>query len=105
MHRPRIRNNTHHNKQKASWEKITKHHLLCTSRDWTSVPENILKIKARVHRAFHIIFDNATIPEQFEILLQINESAIQWDFAEDIRRILEIYWEDVYHCGVKRNKK
>lgn len=101
---PRIRNNTYQKRPKSSWEKMTRHHLLCSSRWGSNDSDNIKMLKSRIHRNWHQIFVNDVVSEQIRRILQMNESALQWDFCADIERILDLYDEDVYHPHIRKKK-
>ena len=80
-----------------------RHHLLPQSRDGSNEPENIRTLKQTVHNAFHTVFANDTPAEQIKRLLRINRTVLQGDFIQDIERILDLYWEDIYHWWIKKN--
>lgn len=79
--------------------KITKHHIVPTSRWWQkSNIENIKRIRHSIHDWIHRVFDNLLPHEQLVYLtLNINTSALTEEFKTDIMKILKEQDSDYYY--------
>lgn len=82
--------------------KLTSHHLLAKSKGGSGIQENRKGLSESYHRAFHRVFENDTPIEQIIRILEINDTCLQWDFKQDIIRILNLYWKDIYHLWIKK---
>ena len=73
---------------------MTDHHSLPHSKGGTRHPDNIYRLKANVHSAFHVVFENHSPVEQFRDLLHFNISL--WnEIRQRVYDILEDYkWKD-----------
>jgi len=70
--------------------KLTRHHIMPSSRWWGMHKDNIKHIKWVQHRALHTLFSNQTPVEQLKTLvLNINTTALTNEFKNDIMYILE----------------
>lgn len=49
-------------------KKLTDHHTLPRSRGGDSRPLNILEVDESLHRAWHFLFSNLTVPEIHEFI-------------------------------------
>ena len=84
---------------KISNAKITKHHIVPTSR-WGHKSEklNIKKLRHSVHDWLHRIFNNLLPHEQIiHLLLNINTSALTTEFKNDIMEILKEQDSEYYY--------
>lgn len=69
---------------------LTKHHILPRSHNGSNEKQNIKMLKDNIHRAFHLVFDNLTPPEQIaKLMLSINWTALTDEFKNDIMKILK----------------
>lgn len=82
--------------------KLTSHHLLPKSKGGSGIKENREDLSEDYHRAFHKVFQNDTPSEQIIRLLTLNNNCLQWDFKQDIMKVLNLYWKDIYHLWVKK---
>lgn len=76
--------------------KLTRHHIVPKSRNWSNEPQNILKIKRNMHTAFHMLFENDTPDEQLIRLLSLNSKVLRWEYKHQIKEIIENWWNDCY---------
>jgi len=86
-------------------KKLTKHHILCKSRNWWNEPHNITLLRQNTHRALHCLFENSTIQEQFDTLLHINYTALTQSYREDILNIIDAPDWYVYERGILKPNK
>ena len=89
-----------------SGKKLTRHHILPSSKWWTDDDRNIIMLSNKVHRAIHQIFNNDDPIEQIKTLtLTINWQALTDDFKQRIVDIL-IYKDPSYYLkdGIYRKK-
>jgi len=80
--------------------RLTRHHLLPSSRKGSNDSDNILMLKEIPHNAFHIVFSNKTPSEQIMHILDMNHSALQGDFRRDIMEVLELYKDHEHHSHI-----
>ena len=76
---------------------LTNHHLIPKSKNWSSNPENIIRLKDNVHSSFHLVFSNDTPNEQLIRLLTINSSVLRWEYRKEIMKIIEEWGNDSYN--------
>jgi len=79
------------------------HHKVPKSRWWTNVEDNKKRTLKTIHRAIHTIFVNDTTIEKIQRILDMDWSALQWDFVRDVKRILELYKWLEYHSHCKKD--
>ena len=78
--------------------KLTRHHIVPKSMNWSNTPDNIKKLKDNIHRALHILFSNQTPVEQMETLMySINTTALTYEFKNDIWKILSIKDDEYFY--------
>jgi len=79
--------------------KITKHHIVPTSRGWhRSNKENIKRLRHSVHDWLHRVFNNLLPHEQLiHLILNINTSALTTEFKNDIMKILKEQDNEYYY--------
>lgn len=75
------------NRLRAKRRKPTRHHIVPSSRNGTSDPENIAKIRAEEHKEYHRFFSNKTPSEIMEYLVS-NYWDGQWNY------VINSYWEN-----------
>lgn len=80
---------------------MTTHHICPTSRGGTDEYDNTKMIRDKKHRSLHILFANQTTCEKIRTILEMDKTALQWDFKRDIERILSLYDGLEYHTHVK----
>ena len=66
----------------------SRHHIVPTSRNGSSINENIICIDNRRHQALHMLFDNKTPAEQIRKILDISSTALTEQFIYTVRDIL-----------------
>ena len=80
----------------------TVHHLLWKWAGGSNVAENKITLPEHKHRAIHLLFGIESIKWQIETLLELNTTALQWDYVRDIQIVLDLYkWEE-YHANIKK---
>lgn len=81
------------------------HHIIAKEKGGTDEEENKVWLQEKEHQSLHRVFWNSNICMKIKRLLEIEDTALQWDFKRDILRILELYNWDVYHksCYKKFN--
>lgn len=82
------------------------HHLCARTAGGQNVPENMRRMKIRIHEAVHTVFGVALPNEQLQIVMDLNSSVFTHQFKEDVARILLINDpEYIYRRGVLIPKK
>ena len=69
--------------------RITQHHLVPKSKNWTNNKVNLLPLRSDIHSAFHMIFKDDTPQEQIQTLLNINTTVLTEEVKSDIIHILD----------------
>lgn len=72
----------------------TTHHIVPKSRDGSNIRANKTELDERIHVALHRIFNNMTPVEQIDKLMQLNASALTYEFKSDVHRILSQWYDD-----------
>lgn len=81
--------------------KITRHHKIPDSLNWSRHFDNLLKIHDFKHRALHILYDIKWLPtmpaEQILQHLEMMWAVFIPEVKQDIKTIIEWYWKDIYN--------
>ena len=67
-------------KKKRGKNRLTKHHVIPSSREGDNSLKNIARIKDKKHKAYHIMFSNMT-PDEIIIELVENYWNNQWEWV------------------------
>lgn len=91
-------------------DRLSLHHRVPESHWWLKTPFNMLELKERTHRAFHMVMDNRTPVWQYRHLLhRINWMAHSKEFYQEMEALLDKYsWEKeikAYAPWVLKEKK
>lgn len=68
------------------WRDTSVHHVLPSSRGWTSDRQNLLELRDSKHRALHTLFANQLIAEQLLTTIDISRKAMR---PEVVERLIE----------------
>jgi hypothetical protein len=80
------------------WKRpIDRHHIVPRSKWGSDIDDNITNLKKNVHVALHTVFANLSPHEQFEKLMNINNTALGNDFKQDLYKIFTMNDIDYYY--------
>lgn len=75
----------------------SKHHLIPRSKWWTNDKRNIVALKDKYHRAFHIVFWNDTPVEQIKRIVKLNQTVLTDETKQDLLNLLSSKDEKEYY--------
>lgn len=68
--------------------KLSTHHILCKSKGWANVEQNLETIRHNYHQAIHTLFANQMIAEQLITTINISEKALREDVKQRLYETL-----------------
>ena len=77
------------------------HHILARKEWWSNEKDNKIELRENEHTALHILYGTKTTSDKIRKILEVDWKALQWDFVQDILRILDLYKGDIYQDWIK----
>jgi len=71
------------------WNKLTRHHIIPTSRGGSNHYNNIAKLKDKPHRGLHTLYKNEMPHEQLQSIIDLTWLAFSKCFIADVTEFLE----------------
>lgn len=73
------------------------HHIYPTSRLWSQIEDNKVRLYESLHNARHRVYGNATPIEQLDQRLHINYTALSKEFIKDFLALIQTSEDEYYY--------